>query len=114
MEQAFTVRSVRQMSSIELISRWIFQETVLEQGFPSLTSTTVRANGNFFYLDTTLREEACHPFSSQCVFHRPLGLQEWFISDSSRTCGREVECLQKQEFSSLLPRDILLRSTCIP
>ena len=56
------------MSSIELMSRWIFQETVLEQGFPSLTSTTVRISGYFFYLNPTLREEACHPFTNPCVF----------------------------------------------
>ena len=56
------------MSSIELMSRYIFQETVLEQGFPSLTSTTVRISGYFFYLNPTLREEACHSFTSPGVF----------------------------------------------
>ncbi|XP_078309345.1 uncharacterized protein LOC111106794 isoform X2 [Crassostrea virginica] len=35
------------MSSVEVMSWWICLETVLEQGFPSLTSTTVRVSGYF-------------------------------------------------------------------
>ena len=50
------------------MSKWICQETILEQGFPSPTSTTVRVSGNFFYLDTTLIEEACYPSTSPYVF----------------------------------------------
>nr|XP_022297324.1 uncharacterized protein LOC111106794 [Crassostrea virginica] len=107
MKQAFIVR---QMSSVEVMSRWICLETNLEQGFPSLTSTTVRVSGNFFNLDTILREETYHPSTSPCVFitygvcigrfaPQTPGQQEWHASDSSRTCRREVECLQRQEFS---------------
>ena len=56
------------MSSVGVMSRWICLETVLEQGFPSPTSTNVRVSGNSFNLNSILREEACHPFTSQYVF----------------------------------------------
>ena len=31
-------------------------------------TSTVLFSGNFFYLNPTLREDACHPFTSPCVF----------------------------------------------
>ena len=79
------------MSSIELMSRWIFQETVLEQGF-SLTSSTVRVSGNFFYLNPILRKEACHPFTCPCVFI-PYGVLHGQVSPTDpRTTG--ITCIR--------------------
>nr|XP_022299126.1 uncharacterized protein LOC111107953 [Crassostrea virginica] len=119
MEQAFIVRSVRQMSSVEVISRWISQETVLEQGFPSLTSTTVRISGYFFYLNSILRKEACHPFTCPCVFI-PYGVLHAQVSPTDpRTTG--IACIRlikdlregggvfaeaRMFLSPLLPRDV--------